>query len=352
VARPVRSSSAARPLDEEAQTKFMSRPILPSRTASARRAPVFTEERTLVDVPRPIDGAPSSRAPRPTVDEDRTIVAPLVFPKAAARTTLLPSRSSYPVSSAPPVSKQTPSSIRPAAPRPSQPPPLPARASAPPPPAVPNLVPPPPPPATKLFDGPSKTPLPAPVPSEQTSSPALVRDVTPSTPPPAPTAKRAREPMILLAAALGVLGMIFTMGIVVGLVVSLRSHAGAPEASAERSAAPVVAAAAAAPAVVAAAPVVTAAPVKVAETKVPPVQGPADTVAVAKPAVVVAAVSAPAAPARVVHYAPVAMATPVARPAAPSAPAKRGRAASGDADLDAANAASDLAKAQLEASLR
>jgi hypothetical protein len=91
------------------------------------------------------------------------------------------------------------------------------------------------------------------------------------------------------------------------------------------------------------------APIKVAAAKAAPVEGPVDTIAVVKAPPVVAASDAPAVPARVVRVAPVLAA--VAKPVAAPAPPKRARGSS-DPDMEAASAASDLAKAQLEASLR
>jgi hypothetical protein len=359
VGRPVRAVSAnARPLDDDAQTQFMSRPLVPaspvSALASSRRAPIFAEERTLVDVPRPADAS-----------EDRTIVAPLVFPKAAPRATLLTSRrASSPPPSAPVASKPPSSGVR-HAPRASQPPPVPAaRASSSPPPlpSAPRVAPPPPPSATKLIENaiatpaplpavPVTAPPPAPTPSAQASSPALVRDVTPSVPPPAPTAKRAREPMLLLAAAFGMLGVIFTMGIAVGLIVSLRSHADSEPvvASHEAPSAPLVAAAAAQPA--ASDPTLPAKPTRVATVKIPPAEGLADTLAEARETVAPPAPTVTAPAPRVAHASFVAMSAPVARQVTPPH-SKRPRAASSDADMEAASAADDLAKAQLEASLR
>jgi len=338
VGRPVKANT--RPGEDDTQTRFMARALIPPSSRGSngptRRTPIFTEERTLVDVPRPADAS-----------EDRTIVAPFVFPKAAPRATLTTSRSPSSRPPAPGMSKPTPSSVRPAPPRASQPPPLPApRASS----AAPSI--PPPLPSSAM-------------PRDQSSSPALVSDVTPSTPLPAPLSKRVREPMFLLAAALGVLGVIFTMGIVVGLVVSLRSHAGPAEASLDMHVAPVAAAAGAslvpavAPVPVAQAavavdpgPIVPAKPFRIAAAKVAPVEGPADTLTAAKVAVAAPPSDAPAASPRVAHWAPVAMAAPVAKPAPVVAAGKHARAASSDPDMDAANAASDLAKAQLEASLR
>ncbi|MGO9710823.1 MAG: hypothetical protein ACLQBL_18290, partial [Polyangiaceae bacterium] len=348
MSRPVKGSF--RSSDDDAQTTFMSRALVPASSRSplsGRRAPVFTEERTLIDVPRPVDAS-----------EERTIVAPLSFPKAAPRATLTIPRT--PRSSSPAVAKSTPPSVRPV-PRASQPPPLPPAPlpSSPPPPV---LVPPPPPSATKLLDAPVAAPLPssppppASFPSTQ-SSPALVRDLTPSTFPPPPASHPARDPMILIAAALGVLGIIFTMGIVVGLVVSLRSHDGAAGVDPDTHTSTIAAAAGAAlvPALPAApsapAPVVvpSAPVVKVVPTKIAPAEGIADSLLAPKPPA--AAIPAPVPAVRVARAAPVAAAAPVVKPAPVTPPAKRGRASSGDPDMDAANAASELAKAQLDASL-
>jgi hypothetical protein len=189
------------------------------------------------------------------------------------------------------------------------------------------------------------------IPQPAASSPAVVMDVSPSSvPSPAPGLLRSREPMILVAAALGVLGMIFTMGIVVGLVFSLHSPETADASGAPR--------ALAAGSVVATS---EALPLKVVPVKTSAAPGPADTLAGAKPdappAVVATAPSPRSAPvAQVAIPAPrprpaaVAMATAAPRPAPVAAPAKRQRGS--DPDMDAASAASDLAKAQLEASLR
>jgi len=158
--------------------------------------------------------------------------------------------------------------------------------------------------------------------------------------------------MLILAAVLGVLGMIFTTGIVVGLVVSLRSHA--PEATLDARSMPVAAAAGAA-LVTTAAPVAVvpvADSIKIAPApKNAPLAGLPDTLAAAKPPVS-ATIDAPVAPARVARAPSVASSAPPVKPAALTASVKRGRAPAGDSDFDAANAASELAKAQLEASLR
>jgi hypothetical protein len=300
VVRPFKTIS--RPLDDDAQTKFMSRALVPP---PGRRAPVFAEERTLVDAPRPRDDS-----------EERTIVAPLAFPKAATRLQV-------------PAPRPPTSTLRsPATPNASF-----ARPSA------PELVPPPPPSSARLFERPSIAPLPGPVPSEHPSSPALVRDLTPSTPPPSFDAghPRRREPMILVAGALGVLGMIFTLGILVGLIVSLRSSPGPAEASAAAGQSSVTASARSTR--------------EITAPKVVLEDGPADTLAVAKPPAPPPAVDPPASPvARVFRPAPMSVA-PAAKVAA-AALAKHAHPAPVDADLDAANAASDLAKAQLDASLR
>ena len=167
--------------------------------------------------------------------------------------------------------------------------------------------------------------------------------------------------MVLVAAALGVLGMIFTMGIVVGLIVSLRSRADAAGAELDSHAATVAAAAGAAvvpvpaapPSAPAAAAVSPAPAVKVAPSKKPLVEGSADTLVVAKADSPAAPPSPPPrAPARAVHWAPVAVAAPATKPPPAVNAAKRGRVNPSDSDFDAANAASELAKAQLDASLR
>jgi hypothetical protein len=219
---------------------------------------------------------------------------------------------------------------------------------------MPAVVPPAPPSATRLQEAPVAGPAPAV--EASSSSPALVSDVVTATIPPKNVTKnpRAREPMILLAAALGVIGMIFTLGIVVGLVFSLRPAEVAQTSSSRAAAASEGMSVAA------------ALPLKEAPAKVAPATASADTLsaATAAPAPALQAPAAPAAaprpapiamtapaPVRAPRPAPVAMAAPAPRPAAP-APAKRSRAGSGDSESDMASAASDLAKAQLEASLR
>ena len=62
-----------------------------------------------------------------------------------------------------------------------------------------------------------------------------------------PAARTARDPMLYLAAGLGMLGIIFTLGIVCGLVVSLRGRGPVADTSADTNPPPVVFAAAAAP---------------------------------------------------------------------------------------------------------
>jgi hypothetical protein len=311
--------------DDDAQTTFMSRASVPQLPPSKRRPPIFTEERTRVDFPRPTD------------DGERTIVAPLSFPKTSRATFVMPTVPR-------PSSIPTPTAMKPAA-RPSQPPPLPVRARSE---APPTVIAPPPPSATRVV---IDTPAPVVIPQPASSSPAVVMDVSPaSVPPPAPGLLRSREPMILVAAALGVLGMIFTMGIVVGLVFSLHSPDVADASSAPR--------ALAAGGVVAA--TSEALPLKVAPAKTPPAPGLADTLAGVKaneePVAIAAAQAPKPAPAPVAQVAApsprprpavVAMATTAPRPA-PVAKRQRGS----DPDMDAASAASDLAKAQLEASLR
>jgi hypothetical protein len=182
---------------------------------------------------------------------------------------------------------------------------------------------------------------------------AFARDAMPSSPPVSAAAPRpARDPMLLLAAGLGMLGMIFTLGIVCGLVVALRGKAPATDASTEQSA-PVVFAAAAAPKAEAPiAPVAVApAPVPVASepvvAKVAKVEAPRPRPVVAMPAPVKIAQSN-AASSESPRLARVA-----APPAAPKpvVTAKKRIAMPSDPDFDAANAANDLARAQLEASL-
>ncbi len=341
MARP--AINISRPSDDDAQTTFMSRAMMPAMPPRSSRAPVFNEERTHVHVP-----PPSSARPRmPSDDGERTIVAPMVFPKAPRATLITPPS----MRSAPP--RPTPSA------RPSQPPPIPSArpvatplAFGPPPSPMPAVIPPAPPSATRLQEAPAAGPASAI--EEGTSSPALVSDVVTATIPPTNVTKspRAREPMILLAAALGVVGMIFTMGIVVGLVFSLRPAEVAQTSSSRAAAASEGMSVAAAlpvkeqPAKVAAATAST--DTLSAATAAPALQAPPAPVAAPRSAPI--AMAAPA-PVRAPRPAPVAMAAPAPRPAAP-APAKRARTGSGDSESDMASAASDLAKAQLEASLR
>ena len=316
---------------DDAQTTVMSRATLP---LAGRRGPLASEERTVVDCPRPADRS-----------DEHTIVSPLVFPKTSRAITPAPSVAAppRPLAPAPPEPRRSdpaPSGVRPAS-RVAAPPPLPAprralgsspagRGSGLSP--LPRLIPPPPPSATKLFEGPSLIALPG---AALPSSPALVSDVRPPVVPPAPA--RGRAPMLVLAVAVCLLGIIFALGVVVGLVASLRSRAVPAAAAGEATPIVMVDAIKAAPA-----------PKSVPAPALP------DALAVAKDPVVAAplaprAITTPARAAR----AAAAVAAP--KPLAPSpavAAARRGRAPASDPDLDAANAAADLARAQLESSLR
>jgi cytoskeletal protein RodZ len=187
----------------------------------------------------------------------------------------------------------------------------------------------------------------------------FVRDALPSSPSySGATPRPRREPMLLLAAGFGMLGMIFTLGIVCGLVVSLRGKS-VPDASAEQSAPVVFAAAAVAPKVEA--PIAVPAPVAAAPIASEPVAAktevaPKEVARIEAPKAQAPKPAAPA-PAKIAQSTAQASDSPrVARampaPAAPKpATAKKRVAMPSDPDFDAANAANDLARAQLEASL-
>jgi hypothetical protein len=332
----------------------MSRGVLPF---PKRRAQADVEERTIVDMPMP--------APRPSPIaqiEEQTTIGHAVLPKSAPklstppkafnRSTLL--HGTRPVPPAPP----TPAPVR----RTMTPPPL-VRAghdsmtmvAAP----APRSIPTPPSSATRLHDAPvsSRRDI---ITDRPSAAPVFVRDAMPSSPAVAPVARVRRDPVLILAACGGMLGTIFTLGIVVGLIVSLRGKPASPSAAS----APLAVVAAAplsitpAPLDVQPAPAV-ATPAAPVAAKVEAAPEPAaaaavrDWVAPPKPAPAHVAqhVSAPAAdaPAR-----PAPRPAPVAVAAAAPAPkaAKKHVASPNDPDFDAANAANDLARAQLEASLK
>ncbi len=349
--RAVANRQPMESLDDD-RTTVMSRGLLPF---PKRRAAEASEERTMVDVPRP-----SSSRPAPIAQiEERTTIGQ-TFPKSSAklstpqptfgRSTLLFGNSPKPTPPRPmPVTRSTP-------------PPMPlvragrdSKTMV----AAPRTIPPPPPSATKLHH--DMVERRSDIPSEPPSASVFVRDALPSSPSySGATPRPRRDPMLLIAAGFGMLGMIFTLGIVCGLVVSLRGKA-APDTTAEQSAPIVFAAAASAPKVdapiapVAAAPApVAAAPIasepvaakiekieKVAKIEIPKPQAP--KLAVAK----VAPWTAPASDSPRVARALTAAAAP--KPAAVAT--KKRVAMPSDPDFDAANAANDLARAQLEASL-
>jgi hypothetical protein len=351
-----RAAVAGMGFRDEDRTTVMSREVLPF---PKRRAQADVEERTVVDMP--IAAPP----PSPIAQiEEQTTIGHAVLPKSAPKLTTPPkafNRSTLlhgtrPVPPAPP----TPAPSR----RTMTPPPLvraghdsmtmvaaPRSAGH-----VPSHVPTPPSSATRLHDAPvsSRRDI---ITDRPSAAPVFVRDAMPSSPAVAPVARVRRDPVLILAACGGMLGTIFTLGIVVGLIVSLRGKPASPSAAS----APL--------AVVAAAPLsITSAPVDVQPA--PPVATPAAPVAAkveAAPAPAAAAarewVAPPKpAPVHVAQHVSAPAADAPARPAprpvavaaaAPAPKATKKRIASpSDPDFDAANAANDLARAQLEASLK
>jgi hypothetical protein len=312
------------------------------------------EDRTVVDFPKVADG------------DERTVVASFVLPKTGASFRTQPRPAKNPT--APPWQERT-SYFHAQPPRPvATPVPAPAprevKRATPVPASLriasrPNLVPPAPPSGTNLHTNlplPPPPPPPAvivePAPSaprsmhiETPSAPALVCDPRDSTIPPAPRPKIGREPMLFAAAGLGVVGMIFAFGIVVGIVLSLRPRGEASAASSgEARSAPVAAAAfVASPAI--AAPAVE--PVALSPRAVEPVKVEAPKVT-PKPVVAAEPVKVAAAP--VAHAARVSLAAAVPKPEVAPKRVKIG--SPSDPDFDAASAANALARAQLEASLR
>jgi hypothetical protein len=353
---------------DDDRTTVMSRGKLPF---PQRRAPLDAEERTIVDAPVPV--------PRPPIAqiEEQTSIGQ-TFPKSSAKLATPPSAfranttllAAAPRSTPPrPATSVAASSAPPAASvRKSTPPPLPVSRSTPPPAPIvragrdsmtmiaanPIIPPAPLPPSPIRDDAPASRPS---IPSELPSSPVFVRDAMASTPS-FPAARTARDPMLYLAAGLGMLGMIFTLGIVCGLVVSLRGRGPVADTSADTNPPPVVFAAAAAPRAEApmapvVAPVAASAPVAtkvdtVAKVEAPKPAPPRPAV-VASPARTAQASAPPADSPRAVRVAP----ARVASAASPTpASTKKRVAMPTDPDFDAANAANDLARAQLDASLR
>jgi hypothetical protein len=355
--RAVANRTPMESMDDD-RTTVMSRGLLPF---PKRRGAADSEERTTINPPRP-----SSR-PSPIAQiEERTTIGQ-TFPKSSAQLTALKPTFGH-------ATLLVGTSPRPPRPTKTTPPPAPVTRSTPPPMpliraghdsktmvAAPRTIPPPPPSATKLHDGFDRR---SDIPSEPPSASVFVRDAVPSSPSFSSDAPRPRrDPMLLLAAGLGMLGMIFTLGIVCGLVVSLRGRM-APDATAEQSAPPVVFATAAAapkieapvapvavaPAPVAATPLAsepvaarTEVAAKVARTETPKPEAPKPFAATRAPARVAQWTASAADSPRVAR-------APKAAPAAPAATKKR-VAMPSDPDFDAANAANDLARAQLEASL-
>jgi hypothetical protein len=357
---PARPLRAPRPLvfdrrEDEERTQFMDRsnpkppPRVPEAAPSRPSAPPRSARPARVQLDRPPLEEPTVFKPhttqRPPPPSSRRSAPP-----PAQEVMSWPAATATPREPAPVQSAPRPAAGRPAA-RNSQPPPRPQKE---------EVVIPPPPPAPVLFASPSVPEQPSViVPQEVKSTVAVVKEKERGFQSETSVVSKApkRPPVYVLAGGFGLLGTLLAFGAVLGITSVVRSSSAA--AGGKVALHPAVVMAAAAP-VVALQTAPTADPPAVATPAKP--ADPATAMVATHQAPVDSDMPAPRPVARPMHVSKPFIRPPAPAPVAAAAPQQQSKAAANDgpkvktkgskADIDDAKAAEELARAQLEASLK